>query len=230
MVGDSVFIIIPAYNEAQTIGGVAHRARQLGYEHVIVVDDASFDGTGAIARVMGAHVITLPFRCGAWGALQTGMRFAVRHGARAVVSIDGDGQHSPEEIEKILMPILYGKADLVIGSASSRLHKGKRFVANIMRCITGLHFSDITSGMKAYNLTACTLLVNSGSMLDYQDVGALLLIHHAGLKIIEHEVVMRDRNVGESKVFSGWGDIVSYTLSNFVFCITHINIFRRKGN
>jgi glycosyltransferase involved in cell wall biosynthesis len=110
-----IIVAIPAYNEAQFIGDIITRAKKYADE-IIVVDDGSTDATSKVARAAGAEVIRHRKNRGAGAATQTAFKAAKRKHADIVVTIDGDGQHNPDEIPRLLAPILKGKADLVIGS------------------------------------------------------------------------------------------------------------------
>ncbi len=107
-------IIIPAYNEELTIGSVVALARKYG--DVLVVDDGSSDRTSEIAQKAGAVLIRHDSNRGKGAALGTGFEYALSKNYDVVVTLDGDGQHNPDEIPLILEPIVRGEADLVIGS------------------------------------------------------------------------------------------------------------------
>lgn len=116
MVGPGVFAVVaPAYNEALVIGSVVLLAKK-HTDRVIVVDDGSIDRTAAIARLAGADVIRMPKNSGKAKAIMTGFAWARELGYEAVVMLDGDGQHNPDEIPVVAAPVLAGEADLVIGS------------------------------------------------------------------------------------------------------------------
>ncbi|NLM31021.1 MAG: glycosyltransferase family 2 protein [Methanomicrobiales archaeon] len=108
-------VVIPAYNEGLVIGSVILQAQQHA-DHVIVVDDGSTDRTAAIARLAGADVIRFEKNGGKAKAMMAGFSRARDLGYEAVVTLDGDGQHDPNEIPVVAAPIFAGKAGLVIGS------------------------------------------------------------------------------------------------------------------
>jgi len=113
----TTLLIIPAYNEGGRIGDVLRRVRAAGFVgEVVVIDDGSKDGTGAEAREAGARVVQHPFNLGYGAALQTGYKAALDLGASYVVQMDADGQHDPDNIAKLLAPILDDRCDVVIGS------------------------------------------------------------------------------------------------------------------
>src|SRR5205085_11022541 len=109
--------IVPALNEEQTVARVVDEIRAFdpGFD-IVVVDDGSVDRTAGVAADRGAHVLRLPFNLGIGGAMQTGYRFAFEQGYDVAAQVDGDGQHDPAQLPKILEPLLAGSADLVVGS------------------------------------------------------------------------------------------------------------------
>ncbi|HVF13799.1 MAG TPA: glycosyltransferase family 2 protein [Acidimicrobiales bacterium] len=111
-----ILVIIPALNEEIALRGVIDELRAWSPDvHILVVDDGSSDSTTAVARAAGVPVAPLVFNLGVGGALQTGFRYAVRHGFTRAVQFDGDGQHDASEIPALLAQLDRG-ADLVIGS------------------------------------------------------------------------------------------------------------------
>ena len=110
----AVAVVIPAYNESRFIGSTVLKAREYA-QCVIVVDDGSTDGTAGMAETAGAFVFRHECNQGKGTALNTGLRAARELGARAVVTLDADGQHLPEEMNRLLAPVLEGQADIVVG-------------------------------------------------------------------------------------------------------------------
>jgi glycosyltransferase involved in cell wall biosynthesis len=130
---DRVCIVIPAYQEAATIGEIVGRCRSsLPSASVIVVNDGSCDNTGDIAARKGAAVLRHPANQGKGASLMKGMRAAVAEGATCVATLDGDGQHRPEDLPRLLACSQAWPGHIVLGSrrASGRAAPRVRFIAN----------------------------------------------------------------------------------------------------
>lgn len=115
---DDVWVVVPAYNEAKRIAATIGELLAI-YPNVIVVNDGSQDATAAEARRIAgnrAHVLSHAINCGQGAALQTGIEYAILCNAKYIVTFDGDGQHSVEDIARLLIPLRQGVADVVLGS------------------------------------------------------------------------------------------------------------------
>lgn len=217
-----MLVVIPARNEQQTVAAIVAGVRAARLP-VVVVDDASDDATAALARAAGARVLSLPTRLGAWGATQTGMRYALHNGYRAVATMDADGQHLARYLRVLAEPVATGASDVAIGAAPVRNSALRRFACDFFRLLTGLRLSDITSGFRVYNRRALTLLVGrQATLLDYQDVGVLLLLRGHGLRTVEVPVRMTPRGSGKSRVFGSWLLVARYMLQTTVLCLAAI--------
>ena len=215
-------IVIPAKNEAASIGQVVRAVRAHGYLDVLVVDDGSDDETGRIAREAGALVMRAPLAQGAWGAMQTGIRYAVRHNFTSVITMDADGQHRTEEIERLLHASQF--ADVVIGACPSRGSPARKCAWLLFRRLTGFALEDLTSGFRLYNTDACQVLAGeAATLVDYQDMGVLLVLRRAGLTFSEVEVRMSTRVDGISRIFYSWWAVARYMLETTVLCFAKTN-------
>jgi glycosyltransferase involved in cell wall biosynthesis len=211
-------VVIPALNEADDIGDVIRQARAHGGIDVLVVDDGSTDATAAIALACGAAVAKAPLWQGAWGAIQTGIRYAVRHGYAAVVTMDADGQHEPAYLPLLIEAAERG-ANVVIASCPSRGSRLRHVAWSYFRFLTGFELDDLTSGFRYYDMDACALLARQeATLLDYQDVGVLLLLRHARFRIAEISVAMNPRRHGASRVFSSWWTVARYMAETSLLC------------
>jgi glycosyltransferase involved in cell wall biosynthesis len=210
-------VVIPARNEARTIAQIVLSVRAAGYADVLVVDDASSDDTGRLAREAGARVLCAPLAQGAWGAMQTGIRYAVRHSFTSAITMDADGQHKTSEIAKLLLAAR--TADVVIGACPGRGSHSRKLAWWLFRGLTGFSLSDLTSGFRLYNAEACRVLAgDAATLLDYQDMGVLLLLRRAKLKLVEVEVDMAPRLDGISRIFYSWGAVFNYMVQTLVLC------------
>ncbi len=220
-------ILIPAHNEAATVGAIVAQVRQCCDQPVVVIDDCSTDDTAEVALAAGASVLPLPLQLGAWGAIQTGLRYALGQGCHLAITLDADGQHEPVYLRDLLEPIVAGRADVVIGAFPARASRARRIAWGYFRWLTGLGLEDITSGFRAYNHQAMILLASrEASLLDYQDVGVLLILHRHGLHTLEVPVPMQPRVQGVSRVFDSWWTVGKYMLQTSLLCLARVGYGR----
>ncbi len=219
--------VIPARNEAATVAEVVRGVLAQNCCDVLVISDASSDATIAEARAAGATVIDLPLNLGAWGATQTGMRYAQRNRYEIVVTLDADGQHHPETLPSLL-DALSDDVHVVIGTYAPRLSFAKRVAASYFRVLTGLRLHDFTSGLRAYDRRAVRALASrEASLLDYQDMGVLMLLNEKGFAMREVPVVMSPRRAGMSRVFASWFVVARYMLHTTVLCFARLDVRAR---
>ncbi len=223
-----IAVLIPAHNEAATVGAVVREVRERWGHPVIVIDDCSTDTTALVARAAGAILVPLPLQLGAWGAIQTGLRYALARGYRMAVTLDADGQHEPGHLNRLLEPLLRNEADVVIGAFPARASPARRLAWRYFRLLTGLNLEDITSGFRAYNGAAMRLLASrEATLVDYQDVGVLLILHRHGLRTREVAVPMQPRLQGASRIFDSWWTVGKYMLQTSLLCIARVGYGRR---
>lgn len=221
--------IIPARNEEATVGAVVRRIKEIIGCDVLVVDDASTDRTAQNAREGGAKVLSLASQLNAWGATQAGFRYALRSGFRTAVTLDSDGQHLAESAHSLLPCLFDKKADVVIGAFPQRGSKARKIAWSFFRLLTGLSYEDLTSGLRAYNVDAMRLLASQrATILDYQDLGVLLLLRKSGFKIMEVPVIMRQRVAGKSKIFDNWFTVAHYMIQTFILCLSKMDFRHEK--
>lgn len=222
--------MIPARDEVATIGAVVAGVRTEVGCPVLVVDDASTDGTAAAAREAGAIVLMLPVGLGAWGASQAGIRYAARHGFRSVISLDADGQHCPESLPRLFECRRESGANVVIGTCVERLSVPKRIAWWYLRTLTGLGLKDFTSGLRLYDAEAMAILSSpQASLLDFQDVGVLMLLSTHDMRMVETPVPMRARTAGHSRVFASWAVVARYLFNTTILCISRLDPGLRGG-
>ncbi len=220
--------VIPARDEVATVAAVVAGVRASLGCRVLLVDDASTDGTSTAAREAGADVLILPIGLGAWGASQAGIRYAERNGFRGVITLDADGQHLPESLPLLLEAQARTGANVVIGTCIERLSVPKRIAWQYLRLLTGLRLRDFTSGLRLYDVSAVRMLAApEASLLDYQDVGVLMLLSKKGLRIVETPTLMRERTNGHSRVFASWAVVARYMFNTTILCISRLDLGRR---
>lgn len=203
-----ILVIVPAYNEEESLPSLLQEIQRYGYD-VVVINDASKDATATVAASLGVPVLSLAANLGIGGSVQTGFKYAVNGQYEIVVQIDGDGQHDPAWIENIVAPICGGTADCVIGSRyvpnnldseyktplARRL--GMYFSTSILFLATGIRINDTTSGLRALNRTAFEYFAGSYPV-DHPEAEALLMLYQKGFRISEVPVRMRSRAHGQS--------------------------------
>jgi glycosyltransferase involved in cell wall biosynthesis len=203
-----VVIVIPALDEAQSVGGVldgvAPEACGLAVD-VLVVDDGSTDGTMERALEHGAHVARLERNCGQGAAFRVGYRIAREHGARYLVTLDADGQWDPADVPRVLEPVVSGEADFVLGSrvlgsadTQNRLRRaGVGVFSAVVRRLSGVDVTDTSSGLRAFRAEVSATVPQSEPQ--YQAAELLLGAILQGYRIAERPVVMHRRTAGVSK-------------------------------
>jgi polyprenyl-phospho-N-acetylgalactosaminyl synthase len=199
------YIIIPAYNEEKTIGRVISGLFENGYNHVVVVDDGSTDGTAKEAERAGAVVLRHIINRGQGAALQTGDEYALAHEAEAVVHFDADGQFDAADIAPALAAMHVARAEMVMGSRfmdrrSLVPFSKKYFLLPIARVInflfTGIWLSDAHNGFRILSKNALRKIkITQDGMAHNSDVVRQVKKH--GLKFIEHPVLVVYREYGQ---------------------------------
>ena len=209
--GGELLVVVPAYNEEHSIAAVIADLRRLDLPlDILVVNDGSLDNTSMEARATGqAMVVYLPKNLGIGGAVQTGFKYAARHGYCRVIQFDGDGQHLAGEIPGLLTGLDAGKVDMVIGSRFLERRAGYRstFVrrlgirlfAAVNSLLIGQRITDNTSGFRAYNRRAIEFLARHYPV-DYPEPEAVILLGRNGFCIAEVPARMAERQAGASSI------------------------------
>ena len=195
-----LLVVVPAWNEAESVGDVVRSIRtSVPDAACVVIDDGSRDGTADVARKAGARVIRLPFNLGVGGAMRTGFRYARAHGYPVVVQVDADGQHDPRDIPALVAGL--GESDIVIGSrfagGDGYTVRGPRrwamkLLAWAVSSVARRRLSDVTSGFKASGPRAVALFADTYPAEYLGDtVEALVIAARAGLRVDQLAVEMR---------------------------------------
>ena len=208
-----ILVIIPAYNESAAIEKVVSdllaAKKSFPFEcDYVVINDGSCDRTEHVIEDGNMNAITLSVNLGIGGAVQTGYIYARQLGYDAAVQLDGDGQHLPAYIPKLIEPLEKGEADLVIGSrflggsafqSSSMRRCGIRFLSGVIRLITGRRIMDVTSGFRAVNKRGTELFANDYAK-DFPEPEGIVRALRNGLTLKEVPVEMAKRATGESSI------------------------------
>jgi glycosyltransferase involved in cell wall biosynthesis len=164
-VNDDTFVVLPAYNESRKIREVVAGVVAM-YPNVVVVDDGSSDETAAEARAGGAVSLRHVVNRGQGASLQTGIDFALRRGARFIVTFDSDGQHEPADIAALLAPLREGRADVTLGSrfrgTTDAMPRGRRLLLRaaviFTRVMSRAQVTDTHNGLRAFTREAAARL------------------------------------------------------------------------
>jgi hypothetical protein len=203
-----ILIVVPAYDEEGGIQGVLRRVPDevLGHEvKTVVVDDGSNDASAAIARAEGVPVVTHVVNRGQGDALRTGFAIAQTERSQVVVNLDADGQYKPEELDRLVKPIIEGKADFVLGSrfmgfyeeAGSVRHVGVVFFSRMISLLTGVKVSDCTNGYRAIRVSELHKMNLREDRFNANEIILEALKHK--LRFEQVPVSMMSRAAGETK-------------------------------
>ena len=201
-------VIVPVFNERGSVSKVVRRLRQALPEFdVLVIDDGSTDDT--LRRIpAGVTIVSLPFNLGIGGAMQTGYKYAALHGYDVAVQVDGDGQHRPSEVRRLVECVTGGEVDLAVGSRFLEptnyrqtfvRRVGAHLLGLLIQLITGLRVTDCTSGFRAANRRVIRAFAHWYPE-DYPEPEVILLLRRAGYAIGELSVRMRHRRSGTSSI------------------------------
>ena len=204
-----VLIIIPAYNEQDNIeklvDNLIENYPQYDY---LVVNDCSKDGTENILKNRGYNYISLPANLGIGGAVQSGYLYAAQNDYDIAIQIDGDGQHDPAYIEKLIEPIVNGEADMTIGSRfiekegfqTSFLRRlGIGIIRGVIKICCGTKATDTTSGFRATN-KELTEYFSREYAQDYPEPEAIVAASLNGYRVKDVAVQMKEREGGVSSI------------------------------
>jgi glycosyltransferase involved in cell wall biosynthesis len=236
-----VLISVPAYNGQEALSGLLTEIRALtpaetGADiETVVVDDGSVDRTADVAREGGARVLRLCRNLGIGGAVQSGLRLAHREHFDFAVQVDGDGQHPPSEVKRLLGSAAESPCDLIIGTRfidknnfrSTLLRRlGSWWLRTLLRMVTRLKLTDPTSGFRLYGPRALRLF-DETYPYDFPEPEALAIAKASGLSIKEVPVQMRPRQGGTSSI-AGFSTIYYMLKVTIAVVLTYVRALRRK--
>lgn len=202
-------IIIPAYNEEENIITVINNIKQSNPKmDYLIVNDGSTDGTEKVCRINHFQFISLPVNLGIGGAVQAGYRYALQNDYDIAIQMDGDGQHDPQYLDKLIEPIINDKVNATIGSryidregfqSSGIRRMGIKLLSDLIYICTGTKIKDVTSGYRAVDKKLIKIYAYNYS-LDYPEPEAIVTAIVHGMKIQEVPVVMKERMAGKSSI------------------------------
>lgn len=233
-----LLIIIPCFNEAASIGNLLQEISFVELpshfqKTVVVVNDCSTDNTSEIAKMYDVKILDLPVNLGIGGAMQTGFKYAQQNDFDLALQMDGDGQHPPGELYKLLNQFTSIASNVIIGSRflekqgfqSSFIRKsGIAYFHWLNRLLTGRHIYDSTSGFRLLDKKAIALVADNYPD-EYPEPESLVIFSKAGFTINEVPVVMRERQGGVSSIrnFSSIYYCFKVTLAMLFSYIRNIN-------
>ena len=238
---DSLLVIVPAFNEEGAIGEVVRAVREhVPGAPVLVIDDCSTDSTIAVARGAGAEILSLPHHLGLGGCVQAGYKLAYELGFEYVIRVDGDGQHDPADIPRILERLCSSGCEMVIGSRfvnGDQGHTGMarslgiRFFRMVLRPILGKPVHDPTSGFVGVNRRALDVFSRSFP-LEYPEIEALVVLQRKRFRFEEVPVKMLTRRAGRSSITAvkSFYYIAHVLLGVFVNVLKYDRRLRRAGS
>ncbi len=206
----SIAVVIPAFNEEKQIGQVIDAIPGFA-DHIIVVDDGSTDRTVEIAKEKGAITISHKMNRGVGAALSTAVNYVLGMPVDIMVNMDGDGQFNPEDIEKLVIPILENRADFVTASRfidkalkpkmSTVKYLGNKFMSRFISRMTKQRFHDVSCGFRAYSKETLQRLNLFGDFTYTQET--FIDLAFKNIDILEVPVEVRGkREFGKSRVAS----------------------------
>ncbi|MES2807957.1 MAG: glycosyltransferase family 2 protein [Bacteroidota bacterium] len=208
-----LLIVVPCFNEEASLPALLPLLLSLklpeGYQtEVAVVNDCSKDSTANIAQKHAVTLINLPVNLGIGGAVQSGLIYAQNNGFDLAVQVDGDGQHPPAELVKLLNAYEQTRANLVIGSrfidkegfqSSFTRRLGIGYFHWLNKLFTGQNIVDSTSGFRLFDANAIALAAQYYPD-EYPEPESLVLFARKGLKIYETPVIMAHRQGGQTSI------------------------------
>lgn len=208
-----VLIVIPAYNEEKNLAGLLDKLNNTCPDYdVVVINDCSKDSTADICSKNNTPVINLPVNLGIGGAVQAGYKYAFYNGYDAAVQVDGDGQHDPEYIRRLVGELEKG-FNMCIGSRFINMEKdsflstparraGIKYFSTLIYIFTGKTVKDPTSGFRACDKKAIELFARDYPR-DYPEPEAIVNLKRQRLSLTEIPVIMARREGGKSSITNG---------------------------
>jgi glycosyltransferase involved in cell wall biosynthesis len=208
--GKKIGLVIPAFNEDENIAGVLKKIPSF-IDKVLVVNDGSVDKTETVAKENGAEVYNHKKNRGVGATFNTGVKLMLQKEIDIMVNMDADGQFNPDDISKLLEPIIEGRADFVTASRFKEKELipkmspvklwGNKRMTNFISWLTGENFHDVSCGFRAYSRETLNRMNLFGTFTYTQET--FIDLAFKGMTIVEVPVkVLGKRSIGKSRVAS----------------------------
>ena len=235
-----VLVIIPAYNEEESIEKVVRNLEEqrekIDYTlDYVIINDCSKDNTEKICREQKLNYVNLPINLGIGGGVQTGYRYAVENDYDIAIQMDGDGQHDPAYLNALIQPIAEGKVDMVIGSrylqkegfqSTGARRAGIKILSFLIKLLSRKEVKDTTSGFRATNRKLTQYFADNYAQ-DYPEPEAIITSVLNGFDVTEVSVQMRERQGGESSI-RAFKSIYYMVKVSLAIIICRLGCLRRK--
>ena len=224
----NIIVIVPVYNDRETIGKVIDELSRAGYDNILIVDDGSTQDIFHEVCNRNVHYLRHIINMGQGAALQTGFKYAINHNAEFVITFDADGQHDVDDIVLLLKPVMNNEVDVVLGSRFlNKSHDGikftRLFILKLARVVnfffSGIYLSDAHNGLRAFNRKAIeSIRITENRMSHASEI--IFEIRKHQLRHKEIPVNIRYTTYSKTKGQSGWNsirilmDIIIHKLSN----------------
>jgi len=182
----AVFVVVPAFNEANAIRTVVHGLLR-DDRTIVVVDDGSADDTWRRLDGLPLHRIRHAINRGQGAALQTGIDWALRRGADIIVTFDSDGQHDADDIDRVVAPVAAGECDLALGSRflgrAIDIPRERRLLLRLAvlftRAVSRIRITDVHNGLRAFSRRAASqLVISMDRMAHASEILDQIATHH----------------------------------------------------
>lgn len=230
-------VIIPCYNEEENLQRVVNALHAAAPDvDYLIVDDCSTDGSAALCKKNGYHYLTLPINLGIGGGVQSGYLYAREHDYDITVQMDGDGQHDPAYLQRLIRPVAGGELDMAIGSrfiekegfqTSFMRRLGINVIRVMIRALCGVDVRDTTSGFRACSKELTSYFADHYAQ-DYPEPEAIVTAVLRGYRVGEVSVKMRERIAGKSSI-SPMKSIYYMLKVCIALVVFRITIGRQKG-
>ena len=231
-----ILVIIPAYNEQDSIINVINKLKKdCPRADYVVINDCSKDNTLSVLKENNTSFVNLPINLGIGGGVQTGYKYALENGYDIAIQIDGDGQHDTAYLDKVIAPIEEGVADIAIGSrfidkegfqSSGMRRAGIKFLSALIKICCGTKVRDVTSGFRAVNRKYIKMYAYDYPT-DYPEPEAIVQASVDGARIAEVPVIMKERETGQSSIYA-WKSIYYMIKVSLAIIICRISKRRKR--